>query len=231
MMLGVLDGLPDGVGDALRERCAGRAAVRRRAGAVRRRVPAHAGRQGRTCSRTRSTRESPPGLYRYQPDPASARYPLALISPSSERTISSTLGELPRPTADARHASRRCAARGMSSEGDTVRIFNDAGRGALPRCRSRPTVRPGTVALPKGLWRPSTRERLHGQRPGARHADRHRRRRLLQRRAGAGGAGRPRCRRRVLTRASRDGRHEFSRAARRRALTLDPSLLEFGDPT
>ena len=37
------------------------------------------------------------GLYGYQPDPATGEYPLALISPASERTISSTLGELPRP--------------------------------------------------------------------------------------------------------------------------------------
>ena len=37
------------------------------------------------------------GLYRFQPDPATEQYPLTLISPASERTISSTLGELPRP--------------------------------------------------------------------------------------------------------------------------------------
>ena len=42
-------------------------------------------------------REAPLGLYRYQPDPGSAEFPLALISPSCDRTVSSTLGELPRP--------------------------------------------------------------------------------------------------------------------------------------
>jgi hypothetical protein len=41
---------------------------------------------------------APMGLYRFQPDPATERYPLTLISPASDRTISSTLGELPRPT-------------------------------------------------------------------------------------------------------------------------------------
>src|SRR5262249_29847345 len=41
--------------------------------------------------------EAPLGLYRFQDDPGSDRYPLALISPASDRTISSTLGELPRP--------------------------------------------------------------------------------------------------------------------------------------
>ena len=42
-------------------------------------------------------REAPLGLYAYQPDPATDQFPLALISPASDRTISSTLGELPRP--------------------------------------------------------------------------------------------------------------------------------------
>src|SRR5262249_55439543 len=36
---------------------------------------------------------APIGLYRYQPDPATERFPLTLISPASDRTISSTLGE------------------------------------------------------------------------------------------------------------------------------------------
>src|SRR5262245_23308342 len=39
-------------------------------------------------------KEAPAGLYGYQPDPETDAYPLALISPASEKTISSTLGEL-----------------------------------------------------------------------------------------------------------------------------------------
>ncbi|MGE0703550.1 MAG: molybdopterin-dependent oxidoreductase, partial [Vicinamibacterales bacterium] len=42
-------------------------------------------------------RSMPHGLYRYQADPATASFPLALISPATTRTISSTLGELPAP--------------------------------------------------------------------------------------------------------------------------------------
>ncbi len=34
-------------------------------------------------------RESPAGLYGYQPDPRTSSFPLALISPASERTITS----------------------------------------------------------------------------------------------------------------------------------------------
>ncbi len=49
---------------------------------------------------------APMGLYAFQPDPATDRYPLALISPASERTISSTLGQLPRPDVKLLDASR-----------------------------------------------------------------------------------------------------------------------------
>src|SRR5262249_22196406 len=41
-------------------------------------------------------REAPPGLSHYQPEPVSPGFPLALISPGTDRTISSTLGELHR---------------------------------------------------------------------------------------------------------------------------------------
>ena len=51
------------------------------------------------------------GLYRFQPDPATERYPLALISPASERTISSTLGELPRPDVKLLMHPGRCGRR------------------------------------------------------------------------------------------------------------------------
>ncbi len=96
-------------------------------------------------------------LYRYLPDPATERYPLALISPSSDRTISSTLGELPRPDVRLRDAPDRFPARGLE-DGATVRIFNDLGE---VRCKLsiEPTVRPGHRALPKGLWRRSTANR------------------------------------------------------------------------
>jgi anaerobic selenocysteine-containing dehydrogenase len=103
---------------------------------------------------------TPIGLYRFQPDPATAKYPLALISPASERTISSTLGELPRSDvkllmnpADA--AERRLA------DGDLVRMFNDLGE---VHCTLNvlPTIRRGTVSLPKGIWRRNTRNNTSG---------------------------------------------------------------------
>jgi len=95
-------------------------------------------------------REAPMGLYRYQPDPGTAQYPLALLSPSSEKTISSSLAELVKqPAALVIHPDD--ARPRHLEEGDAVRIFNDLGE---VRCVASiaPTVRPGTVSLPKGLW-------------------------------------------------------------------------------
>ena len=98
--------------------------------------------------------QSPAGLYGYQPDPATSEYPLALISPASERTISSTLSELPRPEVRLLMHPEDAAARGLS-DGDEVRIFNALGE---VRCGLQvgTWVRPGTVVLPKGLWRKHT---------------------------------------------------------------------------
>lgn len=104
--------------------------------------------------------ESAVGLYSYIEDPATERFPLALISPSSEKTISSTLGEL--PGADARLLMHPddAAARGLD-DNDAVRIFNELGE---VHCTVRvlPTIRPGTVSLPKGLWRRSLRNNVGG---------------------------------------------------------------------
>src|SRR5439155_1463066 len=69
---------------------------------------------------------APMGLYRFQPDPATERFPLTLISPSSERTISSTLGELPRPDAKLLMHPKDAEVRGLA-DGDLVRIFNELG--------------------------------------------------------------------------------------------------------
>jgi anaerobic selenocysteine-containing dehydrogenase len=103
---------------------------------------------------------APMGLYRFQRDPATDRYPLALISPASERTISSTLGELPRPDVKLLMHPDDAHARGLA-DGDLVRIFNDLGEVHCP-LQVAPAIRPGTIALPKGLWRRSTRNNTTG---------------------------------------------------------------------
>src|SRR5687768_13053337 len=94
--------------------------------------------------------EAPNGLYGYQPDPATAEFPLALISPASERTISSTLAELPRPEVRLLMHPDDASARGLE-HGDPIRMFN-----ALGEVRCNVTVgawiRRGSVSLPQRLW-------------------------------------------------------------------------------
>ena len=104
--------------------------------------------------------QSAGGLYSYLPDPATDEYPLVLISPASDRTISSTLGELPRPQPALLMHSSDAAARGLEA-GDIVRIYNALGE---VRCLISigDGIKPGIVSLPKGLWRKSTANQLTG---------------------------------------------------------------------
>jgi anaerobic selenocysteine-containing dehydrogenase len=95
-------------------------------------------------------REAPLGLYGFQPDPGDERHPLALISPATNRTISSTLGQLRRGQVALELSPADAAARGLA-EGDEARVWNDLGE---VRCRVKinPDLRPGVACLPKGLW-------------------------------------------------------------------------------
>ena len=98
--------------------------------------------------------QAPVGLYGYQPDPATPEYPLALISPASERSVTSMLAELPRPEVRLLMHPDDAAARRLT-EGNAVRVFNELGE---VRCNVSigAWIRPGTVSLPKGLWRRHT---------------------------------------------------------------------------
>lgn len=99
-------------------------------------------------------REAPGGLYAYRRDPRDARFPLALISPATDRTISSTLGELHRAQVPLELHPDDATARGIA-DGEAVRVFNAQGE---VRCRARVSsaMRPGVVLLPKGLWAHNT---------------------------------------------------------------------------
>ncbi|HEY6320095.1 MAG TPA: molybdopterin-dependent oxidoreductase [Thermoanaerobaculia bacterium] len=100
-------------------------------------------------------REAPAGLYGYRELPPSGAFPLALISPATSRTISSTLGELHRQLVPVELHPEDAARRGLG-EGDAVRVWNDRGevRTAL---RFNPDLAPGVALLPKGLWSHNTR--------------------------------------------------------------------------
>ena len=98
--------------------------------------------------------QTPDGFYRFQPDPATDRYPLALISPASEKTVSSTLGELRERAAVLQMHPDDATSRGLAQD-DPVRVFNELGEVQCPVGVNK-DIRRGTVSLPKGLWRKST---------------------------------------------------------------------------
>lgn len=95
-------------------------------------------------------REAPHGLYVWQEDPATERFPLALISPATSRTISSTFGQLHRSQVALEIHPGDAAARGIS-QGDAVRVWNEYGEVRVT-ARLNPDLRPGVTLLPKGLW-------------------------------------------------------------------------------
>ena len=98
--------------------------------------------------------QAPAGLYAYQPDPASDQYPLALISPASEKTISSTMGEMRARSAVLQMHPSDAEPRGIGHD-DPVRVFNELGEIQCAVALNR-DIKPGIVSLPKGLWRRST---------------------------------------------------------------------------
>ncbi len=99
-------------------------------------------------------REAPQGLYTFQDVERDERYPLALISPATGRTISSTLGQLVREPAAVEIHPGDAAGRGILG-GETVRVWNDLGEVRVA-VRLNPDLLPGVAALPKGLWGRST---------------------------------------------------------------------------
>ena len=97
---------------------------------------------------------APAGLYGYQQDPATEQYPLALISPASEKTVSSTLGELRERAAVLHMHPADAQARGLATE-DPIRVYNELGEMHCQVALDK-DIRPGTVSLAKGVWRKNT---------------------------------------------------------------------------
>ena len=96
-----------------------------------------------------------PNLYAYREAAADVRFPLALISPATDRTVNSMLGELKTDEAELHLHPDDARPRGIAS-GVGVRVFNALGE---VRCRAHLSerIRPGVVSLPKGAWRRSFR--------------------------------------------------------------------------
>ncbi len=90
------------------------------------------------------------GLYGFDPDPGDELHPLALVSPATERTISSGLGQLYSERVPLSIHPDDARERGIA-EGDRVRVFNGRGE-VVTHAHLDLDMRPGVVQLPKGLW-------------------------------------------------------------------------------
>jgi anaerobic selenocysteine-containing dehydrogenase len=152
-MFQVLNGLPSPQGDQLREHRAATAPFGGRPVQFVDVFPKTSNGKIQLCPESLET-QAPLGLYGFQPDPATADYPLALISPASNRTISSTLGELPRPQVRLEMHPDDALARAIE-DGDQVRIFNGLGEVRV-QAHVTALVARSTVSMPKGVWRRHT---------------------------------------------------------------------------
>ncbi|HSB62175.1 MAG TPA: molybdopterin-dependent oxidoreductase, partial [Vicinamibacteria bacterium] len=88
--------------------------------------------------------------YRFDPGPPDPAHPLALISPATERSICSTLGEYGFHEAWAEMHPADAGARGLTP-GRLVRVHNALGERVVP-LRVSEATRPGVVYVPKGTW-------------------------------------------------------------------------------
>lgn len=98
---------------------------------------------------------APPGPPRYRPPVADAELPLILISPASDKAVTSQLFELAREkSATVALGPAEAAIRSLRA-GDAVRVRNSFGevRATLAVSDAMP---PGVASMPKGLWRHST---------------------------------------------------------------------------
>jgi anaerobic selenocysteine-containing dehydrogenase len=92
----------------------------------------------------------------YRP-PRHQSHPLILLSPATEKTINSTLGEFNLLSPKLVMHPTDATARGIGN-GDTVRVYNDLGEVHVD-VQVADTIRPGVVSLPKGMWFDSSRNR------------------------------------------------------------------------
>ena len=107
-------------------------------------------------------------LYVYQPDPETEQYPLALISPASEKTVSSTLGELRERAAMLQMHPTDAAARSLSTGRSGPRLQRSR-RSPLPGGAER-RYQAGHRVAAEGPLAPEHVQRLDRERARARLA-------------------------------------------------------------
>jgi anaerobic selenocysteine-containing dehydrogenase len=93
--------------------------------------------------------------YEFIEDKDILTFPLALISPATNKTISSSLAEYTMPVLYVTMNPAEAGARNLT-EGSVVRVFNQYGEVHVV-LQIRPEVRPGVVVIPKGAWRKASR--------------------------------------------------------------------------
>jgi anaerobic selenocysteine-containing dehydrogenase len=98
---------------------------------------------------------APQGLsYEFQENGFDKKYPLALISPATDKMISSMLGEYNFPELYVVMHPNDALARRLVN-GVSVRVYNDYGE-VHCRLRINPEICEGVVGMPKGAWRKSS---------------------------------------------------------------------------
>ncbi len=85
-------------------------------------------------------------------------YPLTLISPATNKMVSSTFGEFNYPVLSVSINPVDAAPRGIT-DGEVVRVFNELGE-VICEARLEERVRPGVASMPKGAWRKSSKNGL-----------------------------------------------------------------------
>lgn len=98
--------------------------------------------------------------YRFLPEADDPAHPLALISPSTERSVCSTLAEYGFKEAWVELHPDDAAARGLQA-GQEVRVYNALGEVRVP-LRLNADLRAGVALIPKGTWRRHSRNGLCG---------------------------------------------------------------------
>ncbi|MFN0205767.1 MAG: molybdopterin-dependent oxidoreductase [Planctomycetota bacterium] len=96
-----------------------------------------------------------PAPLAYRENPSDATLPFSLISPSTEKAISSTLYEQSAPGSSTLHISPEDAAARGFIDGQIVKIHNSFAE-VVVRLEVSSEVPRGVLSLPKGIWRRST---------------------------------------------------------------------------
>ncbi|MBC6946604.1 hypothetical protein DWB58_01455 [candidate division KSB1 bacterium] len=93
--------------------------------------------------------------YEFLDEETNPAYPLAMISPATDKAINSMMAEYMMPELYLEMHPADAAARGLHNN-ETVRVFNNLGE-VVCRLKIQADVRSGVVVMPKGAWRKASK--------------------------------------------------------------------------